>query len=109
MCEDAAHQLLIEIAGVGNRDTFLDVNKINEALGKVAHRHDEIGNAGCDRVARHRRIFGFCWLLYEDDAARFFYRTHADGAVCPGPAQNNGKAVRSEEHTSELQSPMYLV
>jgi hypothetical protein len=57
--QDAAQQVLVEIPEFRDRDVLFDANEIGETPGEVAHRHDEIGDAGGDGAARHRGVFGF--------------------------------------------------
>ena len=93
MRDDPPQQLLVEIADVGWRQACFDADEIDQALGQVAYRHDEVGDAGGDGAARHRGIFGLVRVLYEDDAARLLDGAHADGAVRAGAAQDDREAV----------------
>ena len=59
MRENAAQQVLVDVAHFGNRQVRFAVNKIEQLFRQIVHRHDKIGNAGGDGAARHRVIFGF--------------------------------------------------
>src|ERR1017187_10794465 len=47
-------------------------------------------------------LFPYTTLFRSHNRVLYLFRTH-------NPALSNAKETRSEEHTSELQSPMYLV
>jgi hypothetical protein len=48
MGEDPAQQFLVEIFPLDNRDAIPVADEFRQALGELAHRQDEIGNAGYD-------------------------------------------------------------
>jgi hypothetical protein len=91
--ENAPQQLLVEIADVGNRYASLDPNEIDEPPGEIAHRHDEIGNAGGNGTARHRGIFSLIRILNQDNAAGFLHRAHAYRAIRASATQDDGETV----------------
>jgi hypothetical protein len=93
MSENAPQQFFVKIADIRDRHAFFDLYEIDEPLGEIAHRHDEIGNTGGDGTARHRGIFGFLGILNQDDAAGFLDGANADRAIRPCAAQDNGEAV----------------
>ena len=93
MRENAPQQFLVEIADVGNRHAVLDPDQIDQPLGEIVDRHDKIGNAGGNRAARHRGIFGLARFLNQDDAAGLLHRAHADRTVGAGAAQDDSEAV----------------
>jgi hypothetical protein len=85
--EDAAQHFVVAVIELLDLNIVLVANQFAELGGDLAHRQDEIGEPGGDRVARHRRVLGLVRILDQDDAAGFLDRLDPDGASVPAPVR----------------------
>src|SRR5215471_8417735 len=93
MSQDAPQQFLVNLGFFDGRGALLDANEFNKSGDEIAHRKDKIGNTRRNRAAWHGRVFGFLWVLYQDDAARLLDGACPNRAIRSGPAQDDREAV----------------
>ena len=95
MRENALHHLPVGLV----QDIQLRVLAVADQLGKppgdLPQGQDEIGEAGRDRAARHRPIFGLVRVLNQNDASGFLDRFDADRSVRTRSRKDNREVVAS--------------
>jgi hypothetical protein len=56
-------------------------DNLGNALDKSRNGSDEVDYTGGNRALRHRRVFGFIGVLYENNATCLLHGTNAERSV----------------------------
>ena len=72
------------------RMTLLLMSSASDSVSSRDRQH-EVGDAGGDRAARHRGIFGLVGILHQDDAAGFLHRLTPSAPSEPAPLRTMAK------------------
>ena len=91
--ENLSERAFVSGRQVVDGDGLLETDQIGKAGCDVPDRQNKIDNAGRDRVARHRGVFGFVGILDKNNSAALFDGAHAQRSVRARSAQDDGEAV----------------